>query len=144
VGGVYRDRGMEVLSKWLNTLFQSRVDAAYQNLRKPYLLPPDSSTLQQPIVPTARYPTPDRSLGSQSQLAENPLATRPKGIDRPNRRRRRSSSPSEDGSENAGKQGDERFHRGYHIEMTSTFVARYPVLDAQREVRRQVRTGPKT
>jgi hypothetical protein len=117
VGGVYRDQGLEVLSKWLNTLFQSRVEAAYRNLRKLHLLPPETSDLPQPVAPTARYPSPDAGPALLGRLAGHLGATHPESIDRPNRRRRRSSSPREDGGANAGKQGDVHVHRGCHVDM---------------------------
>jgi hypothetical protein len=102
VGGVYRDQGLDALSRWIIPLFRSRVEAAYQTVRKEYLLPPTTSVLPRPVAPTAHQPTPDPSLILPS---------------RPNRTRRRSSSPREEGSANAGKQGDERFHRGHHIDI---------------------------
>ncbi|KAH9980757.1 ribonuclease III domain-containing protein [Russula compacta] len=58
VGGVYRDQGMEVVSKWLTPLFQPHVEAAYRDLRKVHLLPPESAAAQQPGTSTAHYPSP--------------------------------------------------------------------------------------
>jgi hypothetical protein len=145
VGGVYKDQGLEVLSGWLNPLFLSRVDAAYQNLRRLYLLSPEASTPPQPVTPATRYPSPDAGPALPCRPAEYPVATRPEGIDRPNRRRRRTSSPREDGSANAGKKEDARVYRGCHIDMMrfSTPPRPFPlVLDAQREDRRDIAGRP--
>ena len=120
---MYRDQGLEVLSKWLNTLFQSRVEAAYQNLRKLHLLPPVIPAPPQPVAPTARYPSPDAGPALLSRLAGHLVATHPEGIDRPNRRRRRSSNPREDGGANAGKQEDVRVDRGCHVDSIRFFTS---------------------
>ena len=128
MGGVYRDQGPEVLSNWLTPLFQSRVDAAYQNLRQLYLLLPETSAPPQPVAPTARYPLPDAGPALPSRLAQHVVAAR--------RKRQRSFNSRESGSARAGEQGGVRVYRGYHIEM----IANVP----QMEVRHQFRTGPKT
>jgi hypothetical protein len=124
VGGVYRDRGLEVVSKWLTSLFRSHVEAAYQIVREEHLLPPTAAAVSQPMASTARYPSPSSSISEgaepaspshpvgdpydpcrRSQLRDNlpeqapGLADGgdggPKVIDQPRRKRQRSRSSPE-------------------------------------------------
>ena len=65
MGGVYRDQGLEVVSKWLMSLFSSPVKAAFKNVRKDHLLPPLTdvaeciehapSTMAVPSTPTLEF-----------------------------------------------------------------------------------------
>ncbi len=113
MGGVYRDRGLEVVSRWLSPLFRSRVEAAYQNLRNFHLLPPEFEASPQPASSTTHYRSPSAGPPLPSYLVENLVDTRPEGNDRPNRKRERLSSPGEGGSGNAGKQGTCSPRRSY-------------------------------
>ena len=65
MGGVYRDQDLEVVTKWLRKLMQSQVKAAYQTVRKEYLLP--SATAAGPPfgVPTIDYPSLSSSTASE-------------------------------------------------------------------------------
>jgi len=58
VGGVYRDQDIEVVTKWLRKLMRSQVEAAYQTVRKEYLLPPTAAAARPPSgVPTTGNPS---------------------------------------------------------------------------------------
>jgi len=82
VGGVYRDQDLEVVTEWLRKLMRSQVKAAYQTVRKEYLLPPTATatTASPPSgVPTTDYPSRPSSTASEgagpnpsSHLAEDP------------------------------------------------------------------------
>ncbi|KAI0285697.1 ribonuclease III domain-containing protein [Russula brevipes] len=77
VGGVYREQGMEIVSKWLNQLLRAHVEAAYCSVRKDYLLPPVTTTIPQPQEPTTRYPSPTSSSTSHDTGPAQP--SRPAG-----------------------------------------------------------------
>ena len=132
MGGVYRDQGQQAVSKWLDPLFKSRVEAAYQNLRRLYLLTPEALDLLQPSTPSSRYSSPGVGSAFPNHLAENHVATRHESIgDRSNRRRRRPSSSREGGIRNGGRQGTCSPMRSYQTDLIFD-VARQTVLDAQR------------
>ncbi|KAH9980756.1 ribonuclease III domain-containing protein [Russula compacta] len=40
VGGLYREQGLDVVSKWLRSVFQSTIKEAYDTVRKEHLLEP--------------------------------------------------------------------------------------------------------
>ena len=58
VGGLYRDQGAEVVSKWLMSLLRPHVKLAYQSVREAYLLPPETGSSSQLEAPTAYQPSP--------------------------------------------------------------------------------------
>jgi hypothetical protein len=115
VGGVYRDQGLEVVSEWLFPLIQSHVEAAYQTVRKEYLLPPTTAAVLQPRTPTTHYPSPSSPTSSEDARPDVPqqgsgkagggVSFRPHVVDQPSRKRqrRRRSDPKDGGSEVAGK-----------------------------------------
>jgi hypothetical protein len=133
VGGVYRDQGFDVVSKWLSSLIQRQVEDAYQTVRKEYLLPPTTVASPQTGGPTTRYPSPPTSSrgarpdapshlagdrGDPSQRTSQPQADLhqqgprnagsgpPDVAERPShKRRRRRSNPKEGNSNVAGEQG---------------------------------------
>jgi len=79
VGGVYRDQDLEAVTKWLRKLMRSQVKAAYQTVRKEYLLPPATAAGPPFGVPTTDYPSPSSSTASEgagpdtsSHLAADP------------------------------------------------------------------------
>ena len=105
MGGVYRDQDLEVVTKWLRKLMQSQVEAAYQTVRKEYLLPPTTTAVRPPSgVPTTNYPSPSSPTTSEgagpdtsSDLAKNPDdSSRHTGMPSPQ------ADTSEQGSERAG------------------------------------------
>jgi hypothetical protein len=61
VGGVYRDQGLEAVSRWLNPLFQARVVAAHGDLEILHLLVSDSGTAAflPTVEPSTHYLSPD-------------------------------------------------------------------------------------
>ncbi|KAH9979714.1 ribonuclease III domain-containing protein [Russula compacta] len=61
VGGLYRDQGLKVVTEWLTSLFQSRVEAAYQNVRKEHLLAHATTAAEQPRAPGTTSPSPSSS-----------------------------------------------------------------------------------
>ena len=65
------DQGQQAVSKWLNPLFKPRVEAAYQDLRKHYLLPSETVALLQSWT---------SGPASPNYLAENSVATRHEGV----------------------------------------------------------------
>ncbi|KAH9979703.1 ribonuclease III domain-containing protein [Russula compacta] len=69
VGGVYRDRGLEVVSKWLTSLFRTHVEAAYQIVREEHLLPPAATAVSQPMASIARHPSPSSSMSEGAEPA---------------------------------------------------------------------------
>jgi len=75
VGGIYKDQGFEVVSKWLSSLIQCQVEAAYQTVRKEYLLPPTTTAAApQTGGPTTRYPSPPTSSRGARLEASSHLA----------------------------------------------------------------------
>jgi len=115
VGGVYRDQGQQAVSEWLNPLFQSRVEAAYQGLRNFYHPPtPEAVAHLQPSIPSSRYSSPGIGSAFPNHFAENHVATRHEGIgDRSNRRRRQQPSSREGGIRNGeGKRSQRRRSSG--------------------------------
>ena len=62
---------LEAVSKWLNPLFKPRVEAAYQDLPKHYLLTPETVALLQ--APTSGSTSPNH-------IVEYPVVTRHEGI----------------------------------------------------------------
>lgn len=40
VGGLYREQGLDVVTKWLRSLFQMDINEAYEIVRREHLLPP--------------------------------------------------------------------------------------------------------
>ena len=121
MGGLFREQGLDVVRKWLNSVFQPHVEAVYQYFRDDYLMLPGPQAVLQTRVPTASYPSPpsikvsegmgpglsSRSTGERHQsLPPRPnepqqgsgrvggsMGNRPEVIDqsRNNRRRRRPS-----------------------------------------------------
>ncbi|KAH9966304.1 hypothetical protein BJV74DRAFT_990765 [Russula compacta] len=76
VGGVYRDWGLEAVSKWLSSLFRTHVEAAYQIVREEHLLPPTAAAVSQPIASITRHPSPSSSM---SEGAEHASPSHPTG-----------------------------------------------------------------
>jgi hypothetical protein len=75
VGGVYRDQGFDVVSKWLTELIQRQVEVAYQTVRKEYLLPPTTAVASpQTWGPKTRYPSPPTSSRGARSDASSHLA----------------------------------------------------------------------
>ena len=75
MGGLYRDQDLEVVRKWLISVIQPHVEAAYQHLRDDYL----PKVVVPPRVPAASYPSspsPTSSEGAElafpSRPARNP------------------------------------------------------------------------
>jgi hypothetical protein len=57
---------MEVVSKWLISLFKPHVEAAYQKVRHEYLLPPTGSAdVPEPQAPSSRYLSPSPTASSE-------------------------------------------------------------------------------
>jgi hypothetical protein len=132
VGGLFREQGLEVVRKWLNSVFQPHVEAVYQYFRNDYLMLPGPQAVLQPQVPTT-YPSPPSSEGRGPGLSSRPTGERHRslpprtnelqqgsgrvggnmgnrlediGQSRSTRRRRRSSQvDSRRGDPLAGKQG---------------------------------------
>ena len=78
MGGVYRDQGFDTVSNWLSSLIQCRVEAAYQTVRKEYLLPP-TTTVATPQTGGAmtRYPSPPiSSRGARPDAPSNVVGDR--------------------------------------------------------------------
>ena len=77
---MYKDQDIEVVTKWLRKLMRSQVEAAYQTVRKEYLLPPTTAVARPPSgVPTTDYPSPSSPIASEcagpdasSDLAKGP------------------------------------------------------------------------
>ncbi|KAF8476293.1 ribonuclease III domain-containing protein [Russula ochroleuca] len=133
VGGVYRDQDLGAVRKWLISVIQPHVEAAYQHLRDDYLpkavaLPrvpaasnpsspsPTSSEGAEPALPSppAREPgDQQRSLRSRvdgphqgSRRVDGGVDNHPQDTDQSgSNRRRRRSSQGEGRSGNSGKQG---------------------------------------
>jgi ribonuclease-3 len=40
VGGLYREQGLDVVTRWLRSLFQMDINEAYEIVRREHLLPP--------------------------------------------------------------------------------------------------------
>ena len=53
MGGLFREQGLEVVTKWLDSVFQPHVEAAYQHFRNDY----ESQAILQPRILTAPYPS---------------------------------------------------------------------------------------
>jgi hypothetical protein len=53
VGGLYRDQGLEVVSKWLISLLQPHVEDAYRKMREDHLLPPETDAVSQLEAPAS-------------------------------------------------------------------------------------------
>jgi hypothetical protein len=66
VGGVYRDQGAEVVSKWLMSLLRPHVKVAYQSVRKDYLLPPVTEAPSPVEASTSYNPSPFSSTWTTS------------------------------------------------------------------------------
>jgi hypothetical protein len=77
VGGVYRDRGVKTVRKWLIQVIQPHVEAAYQDVRNDFLMSPESEPESVPRsrAPTAPYPPPPSFASSEG--AEPALSSRP-------------------------------------------------------------------
>lgn len=75
MGGVYRDQGFDVVSNWLSSLIRRQVEAAYQTVRKEYLLPPTTTVaISQTGGPATRYPSPPTSSRGARPDASSHLA----------------------------------------------------------------------
>ena len=72
VGGVYRDQGAEVASKWLMSLLRPHVKAAYQSVREAYLLPPVTEAPSPFEASTAYKPSPFSSTSLEGAGAAFP------------------------------------------------------------------------
>ncbi|KAH9959996.1 ribonuclease III domain-containing protein [Russula dissimulans] len=72
VGGVYKDQGPEVVLKWLLSLFESHVEAAYQNVRDAYHPSPGTAVVLQPGARTARGRSPTSSTSSSEGTGFTP------------------------------------------------------------------------
>ena len=132
MGGVYRDQGLEVVSKWLIPVIKPRVEAAYQYMRNDSI----PKAVAYPRVPTAPPPQPATSSSEgvghalRSHLAQHPnepqrslpprdnvpqqgsgrvgrgVANHPEDIDQSrNRHQRRRSSQGDGRSGDSGKHG---------------------------------------
>ncbi len=131
MGGLYREQGIDVVTKWLISVFQPLVEDIYQRLRDDYL----KQAVLLPQVPTASYPSPPphkspegtgptlsrrstgerhRSLPPRANEAQQGsgwvvgnMGNCPEVIDQPrsNRRRRRRSSQVDSRSGDSGKEG---------------------------------------
>jgi len=44
VGGLYREQGLDVVTRWLRSVFQLDIKEAYESVRREHLLPPLSPT----------------------------------------------------------------------------------------------------
>ena len=66
MGGLYKDQGLDVVMEWLALLFKSRVEAAYQVVRREYLLQPVSEVIPRAMKPTVSYPSPPSYTSSHS------------------------------------------------------------------------------
>jgi hypothetical protein len=80
VGGVYRDQGLEVVRKWLISVFQPYVEVMYQYLRNDYLMLPGPEAVPRLQLPTNPCPSPPSSTSSEgagfaspSHPARNPV-----------------------------------------------------------------------
>jgi hypothetical protein len=131
VGGLFREQGLEVVTKWLNAVFQPHVEAVYQYFRNDYLMLSGPQAVLYPRVPTASYPSPP-SEGVGPGLSSRPtgerhrslpprtnepqqgsgrvggsMENRPEVIDqsRSNRRRRRSGQVDSSRRGDPGKRG---------------------------------------
>jgi hypothetical protein len=119
VGGVYRDQGFEVVSKWLVSLLRPHVEVAHGSLwddyaphpesllglLEDYPLPPNTRALQQFEAAMADYPSPFSSAAVSPSLLDD-VSTRPAVADKPSGgRRRRLFSPRHKGGGDEGKQG---------------------------------------
>jgi len=45
VGGLYREQGLDVVTRWLRSVFQLDIEEAYESVRRGHLLPPLSPTV---------------------------------------------------------------------------------------------------
>ena len=72
MGGLYREQGLEVVTKWLNSVFRPPVEAVYQYYRDDYLMQPEL-----PRGPTASYPSPPAKLSEAAGPGQSP--SRPTG-----------------------------------------------------------------
>jgi len=77
VGGLFRERGLEVVRKWLNSVFQPHVEAVYQYFRDDY----GPQAVLQPR-PTASYPSPP-SEGVGPDLSSRPTGERHRSLPPP-------------------------------------------------------------
>ena len=130
---MFREQGLEVVTKWLNSVFQPHVEDAYQYYRNDYYLVPCPQAVPQLRVPTASYPSPPLSTeseGVRTRLQSRPTAERqrspplrtngphqgsgriggsagsPEVIDQSrSKRRRRRSTQADGGRGDPGKQG---------------------------------------
>jgi hypothetical protein len=78
VGGLYRDKDLEVVTGWLKKLMRDQVEAAYQTVRKEYFPLPAAAASPSSGVPTTDYPSPSSPTASEgarpdasSHLAED-------------------------------------------------------------------------
>ena len=85
MGGLFREQGLEVVRKWLNSVFQPHVEALYQYFHNDYLMPGPQAVLL-PREPAASYPLPPSSIVSEGVA--------PGSSTRPARERHRSRSLS--------------------------------------------------
>jgi len=72
VGGLYRDQGAEVVSKWLMSLLRPHVKLAYQSVREAHLLPPETEAPSQLEGPAAYQPSPFSSISFEGTGAAFP------------------------------------------------------------------------
>ena len=74
---MFREQGVEVVTKWLNSVFQPHVEAVYQYFRNDYLMLSEPQAILYPRVPTATYPSPRRhSDGAGPSLSSRPTGER--------------------------------------------------------------------
>ena len=57
MGGVYRDQGAEVISKWIMSLLRPHLEDAYNTVRADYLLPPVTEAPSPVEAPRAYTPS---------------------------------------------------------------------------------------
>ncbi|KAF8495966.1 ribonuclease III domain-containing protein [Russula emetica] len=99
VGGLFREQGFEVVTKWLNSVFQPHVEAVYQYFRDDYLMPGPQAVLL-PREPTASYPSPPSSYVSEGMRPG--LSSRPTGERHRSLPPRTNEPPSQQGSGRVG------------------------------------------
>lgn len=120
MGGLFREQGLEVVRKWLNSVFQPHVEAFYQHFRNDYLMPGPQAVLL-PRAPAASYPSPPSSIVSEGVV--------PGSSSRPARERHRSLPPrTNEPQQGSGRAGGNTGNR-------------HEVIDQSRSNRRRRRSG---
>ena len=77
MGGLYREQGLEVVTKWLDSVFRPHVEATYKYFRDDYLGLPGPQAVLLPRKPADSYPSPPSS--NLSEGAGTGLPSRPTG-----------------------------------------------------------------